>query len=49
MITAETVFHEMIKLVRETGLSALVATHNLDLAAKMDRSVRLAEGKLVPA
>lgn len=47
MVTAETVFNEMLKLVRETGLSALVATHNLDLAAKMDRSVRLIEGKLV--
>jgi lipoprotein-releasing system ATP-binding protein len=47
MITAETVFNEMVKLVRDTGLSALVATHNLDLAAKMDRSVRLIEGKLV--
>lgn len=47
MVTAETVFNEMVKLVRETGLSALVATHNLDLAAKMDRSVRLIEGKLV--
>lgn len=47
MTTAETVFNEMLKLVRDTGLSALVATHNLDLAAKMDRSVRLKEGKLV--
>jgi lipoprotein-releasing system ATP-binding protein len=48
MSTADTVFNEMVKLVRDTGLSALVATHNLDLAAKMDRSVRLVEGKLVP-
>lgn len=47
MTTAETVFNEMVKLVRETGLSALIATHNLDLASKMDRSVRLVEGKLV--
>jgi lipoprotein-releasing system ATP-binding protein len=46
MATAETVFTEMLKLVRDTGLSALVATHNLDLAAKMDRSVQLVEGKL---
>jgi len=46
MTTAEIVFKEMIKLVRDTGLSALIATHNLDLAAKMDRSVRLVEGKL---
>ena len=47
MVTADAVFNEMLKLVRDTGLSALVATHNLDLAAKMDRSVRLIEGKLV--
>lgn len=46
MVTAEVVFTEMLKLVRETGLSALVATHNLDLAAKMDRSVQLVAGKL---
>lgn len=45
--TADTVFNEMVKLVRDTGLSALVATHNLDLAAKMDRSVRLVDGRLV--
>ncbi|MBM3468560.1 MAG: ABC transporter ATP-binding protein [Alphaproteobacteria bacterium] len=44
--TADAVFNEMLSLVRETGLSALVATHNLDLAAKMDRTVRLADGKL---
>lgn len=47
MVTAEIVFTEMLKLVRETGLSALIATHNLDLAAKMDRSVQLVAGKLV--
>lgn len=48
MATAETVFQEMLNLVRDTGLSALVATHNPDLAAKMDRSVQLTDGKLVP-
>ena len=47
MTTADVVFHEMLKMVRDTGLSALVATHNLDLAAKMDRSVRLFEGALI--
>ena len=46
MATADIVFNEMVKLVRETGLSALVATHNLDLASKMDRSVRIVAGKL---
>lgn len=47
MATADVVFDEMMKLVRDTGLSALIATHNLDLAAKMDRCVRLDDGKLV--
>jgi lipoprotein-releasing system ATP-binding protein len=47
MATAEAVFQEMLTLVRETRLSALIATHNLDLAARMDRSVRLVDGKLV--
>ncbi len=46
IVTAQVVFNEMVKLVRQTGLSALVATHNPDLAARMDRSVRLVEGKL---
>jgi lipoprotein-releasing system ATP-binding protein len=33
--------------VRETGLSALIATHNMDLAARMDRVVRLQDGQIV--
>ena len=37
----------MMELVRETGLSALIATHNLELAARMDRVVRLEHGVLV--
>lgn len=44
--TAETVFQTLIDLVRETGLAALVATHNPDLAARMDRHVRLESGRL---
>jgi lipoprotein-releasing system ATP-binding protein len=44
--TADSVFDMMLKLVRETGLSALVATHNPDLARRMDRAVTIAEGKL---
>ncbi len=47
--TAEGVFDELIRLVREAGLAALVATHNLELARRMDRIVRLAEGKIVTA
>lgn len=44
--TSDTVFEALIALVRDTGLSALVATHNMDLAARMDRVVRLEAGIL---
>ncbi len=44
--TSETVFQVLLGLVRETGLSALIATHNLDLAARMDRVVRLDQGRV---
>ncbi len=42
--TAERVFATLLDLVRETGLSALIATHNLGLAARMDRVLRLDHG-----
>ena len=45
--TSDTVFDALMRLVQETGLSALIATHNLELAARMDRRVRLEEGRLV--
>ena len=45
--TADHVFDTLNQLVRATGLAALVATHNLDLAARMDRRVTLREGKVV--
>ncbi len=44
--TADIVIGEFMALVREEGSSAIVATHNERLAAKMDRIVRLHEGKL---
>jgi len=44
--TAENVFGEFLSLVRGEGSAALVATHNERLAAKMDRIVRLHEGRL---
>ena len=44
--TADQVFGVLMTLARETGLSALVATHNLDLAGRMDRIVRLSNGRL---
>ncbi len=46
--TAEDVFGLLIEFVRESGLAAVIATHNLDLAAKMDRVVRLEDGRLIP-
>jgi lipoprotein-releasing system ATP-binding protein len=44
--TAERVFAEFVQLVRAEGSAALVATHNEALALRMDRIVRLHEGKL---
>lgn len=46
--TSDTVFGALMSLVRETGLCAVIATHNLELASRMDRQVRLDEGRLVP-
>lgn len=46
--TSDTVFDALMSLVRATGLSALIATHNPDLAARMDRRIRLDQGALVP-
>jgi lipoprotein-releasing system ATP-binding protein len=45
--TSAGVFAALIELVRSEGLAALVATHNQDLAAKMDRALVLHDGKLV--
>lgn len=45
--TSDKVFKEFLTLVRNEGLSALIATHNSTLASKMDRKVALVDGKLV--
>ncbi|WP_082730623.1 MULTISPECIES: ABC transporter ATP-binding protein [Sphingomonas] len=45
--TADKVFDELLRLVREQGSSALIATHNERLAHRMDRVARLHEGRLV--
>jgi lipoprotein-releasing system ATP-binding protein len=45
--TAAHVFATLTALVKASGLAALIATHNLDLAAQMDRHVTLQEGKLI--
>ncbi|MCB2129489.1 MAG: ABC transporter ATP-binding protein [Rhodobacteraceae bacterium] len=44
--TADQVFDILMGLVRDTGMAALIATHNLDLAARMDRVVRLEGGTI---
>ncbi|WP_170409464.1 ABC transporter ATP-binding protein [Ruegeria atlantica] len=46
--TSDQVFDTLMALVREEGLSALIATHNMDLAARMDRKLRLEAGVLKP-
>jgi len=45
--TANYVFDALEALVRQSGLSALIATHNHELARRMDRRVTLSEGKVV--
>jgi lipoprotein-releasing system ATP-binding protein len=44
--TAQVVFDELVRLVRDQGSAALIATHNERLAFRMDRVLRLHEGKL---
>jgi len=45
--TSEHVFRELIDLIHKTGVAALIATHNMELAQRMDRVLRLANGHLV--
>jgi lipoprotein-releasing system ATP-binding protein len=47
--TAEHVFAALKALVRESGLAALIVTHNHALAAEMDRTMTIADGAIVPA
>ena len=46
-VTSDQVFAALMALARDTGLSALIATHNMELAARMDRVVRMENGVLV--
>jgi lipoprotein-releasing system ATP-binding protein len=46
--TAAGVMDGLIELVREDGLAALIATHNIELARRMDRVLSLEDGVLVP-
>jgi len=45
--TADEVFAQLLALVRGRGLAALIATHNLELAARMDRTLRMEDGHLI--
>jgi lipoprotein-releasing system ATP-binding protein len=45
--TAGHVFQTLVAIVRASRLAALIATHNMDLAAKMDRRVTIRDGKVV--
>jgi lipoprotein-releasing system ATP-binding protein len=45
--TAEHVFGTLVQLVRASGLAAIIATHNLEIASRMDRRVTIREGMVV--
>ncbi len=45
--TSEKVFAELVSIIKETKLSALIVTHDLNLARKMSTTVRLRNGKLI--
>jgi lipoprotein-releasing system ATP-binding protein len=45
--TADRVFDALTQLVRASGLAAIIATHNMELAARMDRQVTLQDGQVV--
>jgi len=45
--TADHVFSTLGQLVRASGIAAIIATHNLDLAAQMDRRVTIRDGQVV--
>ena len=47
--TADSVFELLVQLVRGVGLGALIATHNMELAGRMDRVLRLEEGHIIQA
>lgn len=45
--TSEVVFELLIKLVREVGIGAVIATHNMQIAERMDRILELKNGKII--
>ncbi|MHA1544674.1 MAG: ABC transporter ATP-binding protein, partial [Alphaproteobacteria bacterium] len=46
--TAKRVMGALVKTIRDEGMAALIATHNRDVAARLDRCVGLHDGKLKP-
>jgi ABC-type ATPase involved in cell division len=46
-VTAEHVFHALTQLVKATRVAMLIATHNMELAGRMDRRVSLVDGKVI--
>ncbi len=45
--TSEYVFQELLALIRHHGVAALIATHNMDLARRMDRVLKMQDGQLI--
>lgn len=45
--TSEHVFQELIRVIREHGVAALIATHNMELARRMDRVLMMQDGRVV--
>ena len=45
-VTGESVLNTLLDLVRDTGLAALIATHNIELARRLDRIMTLEDGRL---
>lgn len=45
--TGDIVLHEFLRLVRRQGSAAIIATHNMTMARKMDRIVTLHDGRLI--
>ncbi len=46
--SAKDVFAILMEMVRNTGMAAIIATHNVELVSKLDRVIRIDSGKLVP-
>ncbi len=45
-ITASSVFEQLVELVKENNIAAIIATHNMDLADRMDKKLTLNQGQI---